>query len=680
MSSKSFETPAVQDRAHEYYRAAASKLAANVDRMMAWLLGLEWLGLMGVAFFMSPRTWNGTVSRIHPHLLAAILSGVVIIGPAILLALRFPGRQFTRHAVAVVQMLISSLLIDSTGGRIESHFHIFGSLAFLAFYRDWRVLVTASAVAGADHMVRQVWWPLSIFGSLTVSPLRWLEHVWWVVFEDIFLIAGSLRNTTDMREVALGKSRLYEGAYHDVLTGLANRRLLSEHFENSVAEAPSTSRAVLFLDLDRFKQANDTLGHTVGDKLLTSVGTRLSACLGKEQLLARVGGDEFVVVLNHAGEHMAMDVAGRLLHSLTEPFDIEGHNLLLSASAGISLYPQQGTTLFALQTHADQAMYVAKSKGRNQTSLYSPEVEIQGDNVAEISRDLYQALPKGELHLVFQPLFARGRDLSGFEAFLRWSHPHHGSIPPSVFIPLAERSGLIVFIGEWVLLEACRQCKTWQRPNRPPVRIAVNISSIEFELPDFSDRVKGALQKSGLDPSLLTLELTEGVLIRNLLQTRQQLSGLRRLGVQVALDDFGTGYSSLSYLSELPADTIKLDRSFVHNQYTKRSTILDSVVQMAHRIGLCVVAEGVETSDQAKWLLNLDCDELQGFTFSYPLQTSLVEGYVEACDSGRKGMSWEAEVDPTESGIASTLLGDCSITDLVLASSDKAAHSCEVQV
>jgi diguanylate cyclase (GGDEF)-like protein len=622
------DSPKVRQRAAEYFRSSFDELAARVDRMMSWLLIAEWPGMIVAALVLTPRTWTGTHPSVNPHVWAAILAGPAFILPAITIARLYPGRQITRHVIAVAQMLVSILLVDATGGRIETHFHIFGSLAFLAFYRDWRVLITASAVTALDHLVGGIWWPQFVYGVLTVSPWLWLEHAWWVLFEDFFLILTSRRSIAEMWAVATHKSQLYWGAYHDVLTGLPNRRMLKEHFE-AVQRRPDARPAVLFIDLDRFKQANDTLGHTLGDKLLLLVATRLAGTLGPEQILARIGGDEFLVVLDNISEPQdAADTGTRLLAAMTAPFHIDEHELLLSASIGISLYPEHGTELVTLQERADKAMYVAKSQGRNQLATFSTEVARREQVLQEIGRDLYLALPQGQLRLCFQPLVERSAEVVGFEALLRWTHPVHGPVSPAEFIPLAERSGLIVCIGEWVLREACRNCATWQRQGERPLGVAVNVSGVQFEQEDFPDLVMAVLRDCGLDPCLLTLELTEGVLIRDVARACRHLAGLRQLGVRVALDDFGTGYSSLSYLAALPADTIKLDRSFVNREFANASAIIDAVIELAHRIGLRVVAEGVETSTQSKRLHDLNCDEQQGFYFSTPVPADSVAGFL----------------------------------------------------
>lgn len=304
---------------------------------------------------------------------------------------------------------------------------------------------------------------------------------------------------------------------------------------------------MLFVDLDRFKQANDTLGHTIGDKLLILVARRLADVVGDENTIARVGGDEFFALLDGvSGCDQVIEVGSRLLNALMAPFNVEGHQLLLSASVGISLWPEHGEDLETLQERADRAMYTAKAHGRNQCAVFSSEVARQENKQRELVRDLSMALPNWELRVHYQPLVDRQGQLIGFEALMRWMHPLHGLVPPSEFISLAERSGAVVGMGEWVLGEACRNCLGWQKSAGGPLGVAVNVSLVQFEEPNFPERVKLILQECGLEPSLLTLEMTEGVLVRDLERARRQLTGLRALGVRIALDDFGTGYCSLS--------------------------------------------------------------------------------------------------------------------------------------
>ena len=538
MSPAVEDCPEVRTRAAAYNHESSVELAGVVDWMMAWLLGVEWIGAMLVACFWTPFTWEGPVRHWNPHLIAAILSGPAFVVPCIAVALLYPGRQFTRHCVAAAQMLISVLLIDITGGRIETHFHVFGSLAFLAFYRDWRVLVTASAVTAIDHFVRGFWWPEMIYGITTVNPYRWLEHVWWVVFEDFFLFLAIHKSVLESREVARGKSLLYQGAYHDVLTGLANRRNLAEAFADLTQRQPSCCCAVLFVDLDRFKQVNDVHGHAVGDKLLKQVSVRLAACVKDDSTLARIGGDEFIIVLKGATREKATETGIAVLQALTSPFSVEQHSLMLSATVGISLYPEHGEDLSTLQERADQAMYSAKADGRNRVLIYSEEDARKKDQVKEIAQDLFEAQSKHQLHLNFQPLVGRNGDILRFETLLRWAHPKFGLIPPAHFIPIAERSGLIVPIGDWVLSESCKQCRFWQKEYPSPVGVAVNVSALQFEHPAFPERVETLLREAGLAPSLLTLELTESTLVDNLRQVHDHLCRLRAMGVNVSLVRF----------------------------------------------------------------------------------------------------------------------------------------------
>ena len=595
----------------------ADQRTSSVSRMMLWLLALEWPGMIVVALLLSPRIWTGNESGLHPHLWAAMLAGPIFILPVILLAHIYPARALTRHAIAAAQMLVSALLIDITGGRVETHFHIFGSLAFLAFYRDWRVLITASAVTAANHLIGTFYWPESLYGVLTVSPWRWVEHAWWVVFEDFFLVVAGLR-----------EENLDWRANHDALTGLANRGLFNECFD-AISRGPNASGALLVINLDRFKEANDALGRTVCDRLLRLAAERLTETLGSCAMIARVKGDEFAVLIEHIVHREEALEAGRMISaSLSVPFQVEGDELLLSASIGIALYPYDGAALTALEERAAKAMFRAKKQGRNSCVIFSTEIELRENILQEIRRDLHHALPRGQFSVHFQPIVDRNEVVASMEALLRWTHPVHGPVSPGDFIPMAEQFGLITDIGEWVLRVACRECRNWQRDGRRPVCVGVNVSALQFEQPDFPGKVTEILQEIGLDPALLTLELTEGILLKNLSFAGRHLNALRARGIRISLDDFGTGYSSLSYLASMSADTIKLDKSFLGGGSATESEIIESMVKLAHKLGMRVVAEGVETLQQSSRLRSLNCDELQGFYYSRPLPEHKVEGFL----------------------------------------------------
>lgn len=607
----------LQLRSQQYFRESLRQHAAGADRRMLWLLGVQWLGLMAAAWMIAPRTWRGTASSVNPHLWAAILAGPAFILPAIAAAFWRPGRTMTRHVVAVAQMLISIVLIDCTGGRIETHFHIFGSLAFLIFYRDWRVLLTASAVVVFDHLVRGFWWPLSIYGVADPGAWRWIEHTFWVAFEDFFLILLTRTTTTEMRAAADAKAALYEGASHDVLTGLANRRLLGDEFERTKERC-----TILFVDLDRFKQANDTLGHAAGDAILAEVARRLTSVLGVAGLVARVGGDEFVVLLRNTDDvEAARHLGQKLLAAFRMPFAIGDGQFKLNASVGISVCPAHGTKLSTLQENADRAMYFAKAAGRNRCAVFSEEIAAKEERMRQLFVDLGDALGRGEFVLHYQPVTNRNGRLEAFEALVRWKHPRFGMVSPAEFIEQAEKSGQILRLGDWVLEQACRTCLTWQREGATPVSVAVNVSAIQFEQPGYSERVAYLVEECGLSPALVTLEVTESVLFKNTPVMRANLRRLRKAGFRIALDDFGSGYCSLNYLSDVPADIVKLDRSFVSQAKRGSAAILESVIVLAHKLGLSIVAEGVETEEQRNFLLDRDCDFLQGFYFSAPVSS-----------------------------------------------------------
>ena len=614
-------------RAREYYRDSLGQRVLFTNRVLMVLLAAEWIGLMVVATTVSPRVWAGTQSSLHPHLWAAILAGPCFVLPAIGVALLCPRRALTRHVLAMAQLLISILLSDASGGRIETHFHIFGSLAILAGYNDWRVLLTASLITSADHFLRGIWWPRSVYGVLTVSPWRWVEHVWWVFFEDVFLVLAARNSIRDLRIAANSKARLYEGASHDQLTGLANRRLLQQTFDSwQQGSAELRCAALLFLDLDLFRQTNERLGYAIGDKLLSAVAGRLSGAVGHGATLARFGGDEFVVFLeNVSRDEVAIALGQRLLRTLDSPFHVDGQEWLVSASVGVSFYPEHGATLAALQEAADRAMYVAQSRGKNQCVVCSPEVIRTEQNMREIARSLSAAVSSRKFQLAFQPLVYTDGQPAAFEALLRWNHPTHGNVSPSTFVPLLESSGLIVPLGDWVLNEACRCCEHWQRMTGSAAGVTVNVSARQFDQRDYPERVFEALAVSGLRPSSLILELTEGALMQDLDRARSHLLRIREAGVRVALDDFGTGYSSLSYLTELPVDIIKLDHVFVNRELPRKTPILAALIGLAHTLRLQVVAEGVETETQREELTRLGCDYLQGYLFSRPLPPEEVE-------------------------------------------------------
>ena len=414
-------------------------------------------------------------------------------------------------------------------------------------------------------------------------------------------------------------------AKHDDLTGLPNRALLKDRLDFAMALAArhKTKLALLFLDLDGFKHVNDSLGHSTGDKLLKSVAGRLLNCVRSADTVSRQGGDEFVVLLTDLAQTDGAAISARkILEAVAKVHSIDDHDLHITASGGISVYPDDGDDAETLIKNADMAMYQAKEMGRQTYRFFKPAMNERAVKRQSIEADLRSALERRQLELHYQPKVDLLSGLtSGAEALLRWHHPTQGLIPPAQFIPVAEDSLLILPIGEWVLGEACRQSQRWIAEGLAFGAIAVNVSAVQFREPDFAQRVFAILAEAGLDPTRLELELTESVLMTGSDTAASTLQALRSKGVQVALDDFGTGYSSLSYLQRFPVDCLKIDQSFIRliGAVGTESTLVTAIINMAHTLGLRVVAEGVETSEELQFIKDRGCDEGQGFYFSRAL-------------------------------------------------------------
>jgi diguanylate cyclase (GGDEF)-like protein/PAS domain S-box-containing protein len=414
-------------------------------------------------------------------------------------------------------------------------------------------------------------------------------------------------------------------AQHDFVTNLPNRLLLNDRVSQAISLARRQGRplAVLFLDLDRFKHINDSLGHGVGDQLLQSVSRRLLACVRGSDTVSRQGGDEFVILLSEITyPEDASTSAGKILLALNEPHSAGGHELHIGASIGISVYPSDGNDAEALIKSADMAMYQAKERGRNNFQFFKAEMNLKAVERQFLENSLRRALDRGEFLLHYQPKVNLSTgEITGIEALIRWQHPERGLVPPSQFVPIAEDCGMILPIGRWVMREACRQARAWQIQGLPPLPVAVNVSAVEFRDQGFVESVRAILAETGLQAHYLELELTEGVVMEDVDSTAAVLQDLKRMGVHLAVDDFGTGYSSLSYLKKFPIDVLKIDQSFVHRITAdpEDSTIVSAIISMARSLRHVVVAEGVETREQKEYLQTQCCAEGQGYLFSPPL-------------------------------------------------------------
>ena len=437
-----------------------------------------------------------------------------------------------------------------------------------------------------------------------------------------FYLEGTVQ---DISERKAAEARIEFLAYHDALTGLPNRALFEDRLAKALGHARRREElvAVLWLDLDNFKTINDSLGHSVGDLLLKRVGERLNRYTRAQDTVAKVGGDEFVFALiNPVDVSRVVAAAERIRRSVTGEFEVEGHVLNVTCSIGISLFPDHGADTEALVKNADVAMYSAKKNGRNNFQFFTPELNAMVEERLALENGLRVALEKKELFLAYQPQMeiSTGR-ITGGEALLRWRHPESGFIPPEKFVPVAENSGLIVPIGEWVLRTACAQARRWQDLGLPPLPVAVNVSALQFRQQGFLRVVRRVLDETGLAPQYLELEITESLLLSNVRQMLSTLQDLAGMGLLLSIDDFGTGYSSLSYLKDLPVYKLKIDHSFIRTMgaNARNSALTAAVISIGNRLNLKVLAEGVENEEQMSFLRASNCDEIQGFYFSKPL-------------------------------------------------------------
>lgn len=483
-------------------------------------------------------------------------------------------------------------------------------------------------------------------GGVNTNWLAVLVIVVTLAVLAITLVVSVLDARLQARTAVLAQSleqanrELTQLALHDNLTKLPNRLLLEDRIQQALqkAEHEDTQFAVLFMDLDGFKAVNDAYGHHIGDQLLIAVTERIRDRLGTQDTLARLGGDEFVVLVEISDPADAATLAAQLVMLIEKPFHVSRYELLVSISIGIAVYPSDGTTERELMLNADAAMYHTKNSGRNGHSFFQKSMNTNAQEQLQLMHDLRLAIEHDELRLQYQPKFtAPDGPVCGFEALVRWERPETGMLSPAVFLPLAEKTGLILPIGEWVLNEACRQLSEWHRQGHEEWSIAVNLSALQFEQPDLVEKVISIIKRHNIPPSKLTLEVTETTAMRNPDVSVAILDQLTELGVKASIDDFGTGYSSLLYLKRLPASELKIDRAFI-NELTidnEDASIVSAIIALGQTLNLKVVAEGVETPEQQAFLSQLGCDALQGFLLGRPMTPAQIAERISSDWPGR---------------------------------------------
>ncbi|MES2019660.1 MAG: EAL domain-containing protein [Pseudomonadota bacterium] len=453
----------------------------------------------------------------------------------------------------------------------------------------------------------------------------------WLHRQVVAVEGGVVAIVRDITERKMTEQRIRHIAHHDDLTGLPNRSLIRDRLDQAILHAQRRERsvAVAFIDLDGFKLVNDGLGHNAGDELLKVVGRRMQACIRREDTLGRFGGDEFVIILADQSDNpmMIAPVLEKIRQAVAEPVLLDGQEVQVSCSMGVVMYPRDGGDPNTLMMNADAAMYRSKEMGKNIFQFYAREMNASVEQKLVLLEGLRGALDDGQFHLLYQPkVDLRSGLIIGVESLLRWQHPEHGIVSPQRFIGLAEESGLIVAIGEWVLHTACRQNKAWQDAGLAPITISVNVSPRQFEEKRLVERVAQALEASGLDPASLEVEVTESLIMRDLAQSVGKMRELKAMGISLSIDDFGTGYSSLSALKSFPISRLKIDKSFVSElaDNPDDQAIAMAVISLGHKLNLRVIAEGVETEQQCTFLRDNDCDEMQGYLFSAPVPASRI--------------------------------------------------------
>lgn len=549
-----------------------------------------------------------------------------------------------RMAATVFEHSTSAILITDPAGYIVQANEAFSRVSGYAVSQVLDQLPTLLTVddqqeAHLRYVLKQLNQRGSWEGEVWLKRRSGEHYPAWVgitaVLDDEGDLASYVCFFSDISERKASEQRIHRLAYYDALTHLPNRTLFQDRLHNALQQADRQNSWVvlMFLDLDRFKPINDSLGHAAGDRMLKDMATRLLACVNDDDTVARMGGDEFTLLLQprptrEDALHEAIHVAEQILGSLVRPFVLENREFFVTASIGIALSPQDGNELSQLMKNADTAMYHAKERGKNNFQFYQADMNASALERLELESDLRHALEQQEFILYYQPQFSGdGKRLTGTEALLRWRHPRRGLVPPGDFVPVLEELGLVVDVGDWVISEACRQLKEWHANKVRVPKVSVNISARQFSDGQLGTRIATILSEVGLSPACLELELTESILMREVNEAMVILDSLKKLGLSIAVDDFGTGYSSLNYLKQFPIDVLKIDRTFVDGLPSgeQDAQIARAIIAMAHSLNLAVIAEGVETQEQLDFLREHGCDEVQGYLFGRPMPASRFE-------------------------------------------------------
>lgn len=601
----------------------------HADKVMLVLIVMQWV----IATFITSISY-GT------YLYGFVGGGLITL--VLFFAYRtFKGTQVMRALVGVGMMLFSLIYIQQHLGRIEMHFHVFIALAILSLYKDIVPIFVAALTTILHHGVFNFLQlsEVSLFG-MPVMVFNYGCGMDIVILHGIFVVAEALvigyivklqieygveLNRSENQVLGLNEELSFT-SLHDSLTGLPNRHNLYTQLRLMVANANRYDRkfAVLFLDLDHFKNINDTLGHNVGDALLKAVARKLKSIIRENDIVARIGGDEFIIILNDFTDTGAIEpVISKILDMFHKEWNIQNHFLRLSTSIGVAIYPDDSKEINELMKYADIAMYKAKTEGRDQFSFFTATLNAKVHEEVDIANDMHRAFNANEFELYYQPkIHIESGKIIGAEALIRWNHYEKGLIPPDHFIHIAENTGFILKLGKWVIEETVRAIKRLSESGYEDIHISCNVSTRQFQNINLYADIENAVHDSGIDAKLLAIEITESVMLEYLEVTLEVLKKIKNLGVHICMDDFGTGYSSLSYLRHFPIDSLKIDKSFVdditHNS-TNEHILLNTIIAMGQTLNLKVVAEGVEEMYQMEYLRDRGCEFYQGYYFSKPI-------------------------------------------------------------